>query len=336
MGAYVRGALSKAEDARIEEHLDTCPKCKALYLELTDVNRGLLRVVAPLFIGPAAVGYLKAAAAGGAAGGTKIAALRWLRPRGPAGSLAGVAAATAVIVGMAVWGLTQTPDVTSPERGAELQLNLPQTTEAEEETAAPPTTVATTAPATPPPTTAAPATTGNRPRGGTRPAGGARPTPPPPTPAPTPPPPAPTPPPTTAPAPPPTTVPPPPPTTQPPPPPPAPATADLVLDPLRKFGLPGGQSPGVSVQATVRNPNGPGTANSLRLIFQTNGTMTVFNSGGWSCPQIPKNGQLTCTRSSLARGQATTVGVFATGGAPVRVEIQSANDPDRRNNFQTA
>jgi RNA polymerase sigma factor (sigma-70 family) len=77
LGAHVRGGLSRRETARVQDHLDTCPRCNLLYVELVEVNSGLRGLLAPLVLGSAAAGYLlhpgKAAAAvvagGGAAGG---------------------------------------------------------------------------------------------------------------------------------------------------------------------------------------------------------------------------------------------------------------------------
>jgi hypothetical protein len=104
-----------------------------------------------------------------------------------------------------------------------------------------------------------------------------------------------------------------------------------VLDPLQRFTV-GAVS---SVQATVRNPSGPGTGTGLRLTFQANGLITVFNDGGWSCPG-PRTGSLTCSRASLPRGAATTVGVFGPASGTVRVTVGSDNDPNPGNNSRAA
>ena len=58
LGAYARGGLSKRETAQVEEHLDTCAKCRELVLELSDVGSGMRAVVAPLILGLAVAGYL--------------------------------------------------------------------------------------------------------------------------------------------------------------------------------------------------------------------------------------------------------------------------------------
>ena len=67
LGSYARGGLAKRETAHVEQHLEGCERCRALVLELTDVNHGMRLIVAPLVLGLLAAGYLKAAAAGGAA-----------------------------------------------------------------------------------------------------------------------------------------------------------------------------------------------------------------------------------------------------------------------------
>ncbi|MFI1301879.1 sigma-70 family RNA polymerase sigma factor [Streptomyces sioyaensis] len=58
LGAYTRGKLSPTETALVQEHLDNCEHCKALYLELADVSSSIRAAVVPLFLGPAAATYL--------------------------------------------------------------------------------------------------------------------------------------------------------------------------------------------------------------------------------------------------------------------------------------
>ena len=65
LGAYVRKGLSKRDAAKVEEHLDDCRKCTAVYLELTEVNSNLSAILAPALLGTAAAGYLGSTAAGG-------------------------------------------------------------------------------------------------------------------------------------------------------------------------------------------------------------------------------------------------------------------------------
>ena len=73
LGSYVRGGLAKRETALVESHLDECGGCRALVLELGDVNHGMRTVIGPLVLGVAmtalaGVGLGGSAAAGAAAG----------------------------------------------------------------------------------------------------------------------------------------------------------------------------------------------------------------------------------------------------------------------------
>ncbi|HNI70588.1 MAG TPA: sigma-70 family RNA polymerase sigma factor [Marmoricola sp.] len=106
LGAYVRGALSKRDTARVESHLDGCRKCTAAYLELSDVNKSIGAVIAPVVLGSAAAGYL-ATSTGHAVLGAGIAAL-FGRVRdviaGNAAATTAAAAATVVVAGAAVTG----------------------------------------------------------------------------------------------------------------------------------------------------------------------------------------------------------------------------------------
>ena len=68
LGAYVRGGLAKRETALVESHLEECGSCRALILELGDVNHGMRVVIAPLILGAVAIGILKGVGFGGLAG----------------------------------------------------------------------------------------------------------------------------------------------------------------------------------------------------------------------------------------------------------------------------
>src|SRR4051812_23561242 len=70
LGAYVRKGLSKRDAAKVEDHLDECRKCAAVYLELTEVNSNLSAILAPALLGTAAAGYLASVAGGASAAGT--------------------------------------------------------------------------------------------------------------------------------------------------------------------------------------------------------------------------------------------------------------------------
>lgn len=74
LGAYARGGLSRRENAQVEAHLEHCEDCRALVLELTDVNHGMRAVVAPLVLGLVLAGYLKGLAVFGATGAVGAAA----------------------------------------------------------------------------------------------------------------------------------------------------------------------------------------------------------------------------------------------------------------------
>src|SRR3954453_23193396 len=48
MGGYVRHALSRRDTARVEDHLDHCRRCTAVYLELAEVNSSLAGLLGPV------------------------------------------------------------------------------------------------------------------------------------------------------------------------------------------------------------------------------------------------------------------------------------------------
>jgi len=58
LGACVRGGLSRRDVARVDDHLEDCRACAAVYLELTEVNSGLSALLAPLLLGTAGAAYL--------------------------------------------------------------------------------------------------------------------------------------------------------------------------------------------------------------------------------------------------------------------------------------
>jgi len=67
LGAYVRKGLSRRDVQKVEDHLDGCRRCTAMYLELNEVNSSLAALLGPLVLGAAASGYLAATGTGGAA-----------------------------------------------------------------------------------------------------------------------------------------------------------------------------------------------------------------------------------------------------------------------------
>jgi DNA-directed RNA polymerase specialized sigma24 family protein len=78
---HLAGATRGADEAMVQRHLRSCRDCRAAAVELTGLSRSLRRAVAPIFLGPAAGGYLAAAAAkpaGTAAPGPAAVAAAWL------------------------------------------------------------------------------------------------------------------------------------------------------------------------------------------------------------------------------------------------------------------
>ena len=69
LGAYVRKGLSRRDVQKVENHLDGCRKCTAMYLELDEVNSSLAALLGPLVLGAAAAGYLTTTGAAGAGAG---------------------------------------------------------------------------------------------------------------------------------------------------------------------------------------------------------------------------------------------------------------------------
>ena len=99
LGGYVRGGLSRRETAKVEDHLEHCRPCTAVYLELVDVNSSIAGWLAPALLGAAAAGYAGTGAAAGGAG-LGVAALVG-RARDFVVANGQVAAASAVAVGVA-------------------------------------------------------------------------------------------------------------------------------------------------------------------------------------------------------------------------------------------
>ncbi|MCZ9882116.1 SpaH/EbpB family LPXTG-anchored major pilin [Arthrobacter sp. B2a2-09] len=51
LGKYVRGGLKRASHEKVKAHLDECPKCTAVLVELNDVQAGMRALVFPLVVG---------------------------------------------------------------------------------------------------------------------------------------------------------------------------------------------------------------------------------------------------------------------------------------------
>ncbi len=98
LGGYVRGALSRRDGARVEEHLDHCRRCTAVYLELSEVNSSLAAILGPALLGPAAAAYL----GGGATTGIGAGILAMLdRGKDAVFGHVSTTVATAAVVGVA-------------------------------------------------------------------------------------------------------------------------------------------------------------------------------------------------------------------------------------------
>lgn len=101
LGAYVRGGLAKRDTRRVKGHLDDCKHCKALYVELADINTALREALGPLVLGGAVTAYLSAVAKGGVAGGGLWAWFRHL-PKRQQQALGAGGAAAVVVAGLAL------------------------------------------------------------------------------------------------------------------------------------------------------------------------------------------------------------------------------------------
>ncbi len=125
LGQYVRKALSKRDTARVDQHLDTCSRCAALCLELTEVNSGLPGLLAPVVIGTAAAGYLSST--GAAAAGTLGQLIDWLtkplRAAGKVSPVAGTVVAAVTVAAVSAVAVSQM--LSNDERDAAAPLSVP-------------------------------------------------------------------------------------------------------------------------------------------------------------------------------------------------------------------
>ncbi len=102
MGAYVRQALSRRDTAKVEDHLDQCRRCTAVYLELAEVNTSLAGLLGPALLGGMAAAYLGGGAVGVAGAGAGAGAVALVgRMRDAAMSNLPATAATVTAVGVA-------------------------------------------------------------------------------------------------------------------------------------------------------------------------------------------------------------------------------------------
>jgi RNA polymerase sigma factor (sigma-70 family) len=57
LGGYVRGTLSRRERAAVDAHLDSCARCSAAVLELSDTAATMRAIIGPLILGSAVLAY---------------------------------------------------------------------------------------------------------------------------------------------------------------------------------------------------------------------------------------------------------------------------------------
>ena len=97
LGGYVRGALSRRDATRVEDHLEHCRPCTAAYLELSEVNTSLAAILGPALLGGVAAAYIGSGAGVGLGAGALVLLGRgkdFVLANGPA------SAATAAVVGV--------------------------------------------------------------------------------------------------------------------------------------------------------------------------------------------------------------------------------------------
>ncbi len=103
LGARVRNGLSRRDTAKVDEHLDQCARCSAVYLELSEVNSNLAGILAPILLGAAASGYLASVGSGTLAAAPWIwRARHFVQGHGVAAAGSTAASALAVTVAIAV------------------------------------------------------------------------------------------------------------------------------------------------------------------------------------------------------------------------------------------
>jgi RNA polymerase sigma factor (sigma-70 family) len=108
LGGYLRGGIARRDAAKVEDHLEECRPCLAIYLELTEVNSHLAAWLAPVVLGAAATGYLAAGSGSVGAGVLVVGLLDRAKDVVAGHALASTAAgvaATVVIGGAVVIGM---------------------------------------------------------------------------------------------------------------------------------------------------------------------------------------------------------------------------------------
>ncbi|WP_269215708.1 sigma-70 family RNA polymerase sigma factor, partial [Arthrobacter sp. AK01] len=105
LGAYSRDGLNRRSQDRVQAHLENCPKCTALLLDLNDVQSAMRAVVFPLVAGAAFTSVFPALAGAGTGAGAGAGLVHGVPHKEMAFFLkvgAGVLAVAAVTVGAAV------------------------------------------------------------------------------------------------------------------------------------------------------------------------------------------------------------------------------------------
>jgi RNA polymerase sigma factor (sigma-70 family) len=124
LGAYIRGGLSRRDATRVDDHIESCRACAAVYLELTEVNSGLAGLLAPLLLGSAGLAYISSGSGSGTAAGL-TAAKTWLTAHAAVSAVGGVAVtATAAATVYAVANLAGSH---APPQGSPPTLHRPTT-----------------------------------------------------------------------------------------------------------------------------------------------------------------------------------------------------------------
>ena len=123
LGGYVRGALSRRDAKRVDEHLATCAACQAARAELDAINGTMRGVLAPVLLGGAATGYLAHGGHAATAGWIQAASRTFQRiPWHRAGAQA---AAAVAVAGIAVTVTLTNPRHASPSTAGPLGLAPP-------------------------------------------------------------------------------------------------------------------------------------------------------------------------------------------------------------------
>ncbi|MEJ7744967.1 MAG: sigma-70 family RNA polymerase sigma factor [Nocardioidaceae bacterium] len=128
LGAHVRKGLSRRDAAKVDQHLDECTRCAAVYLELTEVNSNLAAIIAPLLLGSAAAAYVAGkAGATSAVGAVSLMAKLGSLAGANSAVTTGVAAAVSVaVVATAVVVLAANgPDETNDTTSADAEITQP-------------------------------------------------------------------------------------------------------------------------------------------------------------------------------------------------------------------